>query len=290
MKLLLSIDNSEHSQIAIEDVSHGLWPDGTEVMITTAVWSPFGFVATKEHSPDAAHKLLAKAKETVQSNPYISKVETQILEGNPKVEIITALAEKHFDLLVMGSRRPSMQKLLFGSVSHALLLGSPCSVRISRRSIVRTKRRVLVGFDGSEFCWRALSIVAGRHIPEGTEIYIVNAVPTVDESAWDNPHVFSTEQLEQGRSRLMEIAKDGLDQAQAKLAADLPHCKITTKILNGHPRKALIAACEDYDADIIFVGTQGRNFSALIAIGSVSEAVAVGAPCTVEIIKGAPAS
>lgn len=289
MKLLLSVDNSEHSQVAIEDVSHGLWPDGTEVTIATAVWSPFGFIGSKEHSPDAAHKLLANAAEVVRTNQYISKVETQILEGNPKVQIIERLAEKQFDLLVMGSRRPSMQKILFGSVSHALLLGSPCSVRIARRAIVRKQRRVLVGFDGSEFCWRALSIVAGRHVPDGTEIFIVNAVPTVDESAWDNPHVFSQEQLEQGRSRLMDIAQQGLAEAHKKLSADLPHCVINTKIINGHPRKALIAACEDYDADVIFVGTQGRNFSALIAIGSVSEAVAVGAPCTVEIIKGASA-
>lgn len=290
MKLLLSIDNSEHSQVAIEDVSHGLWPDGTEVMIATAVWSPFGFVGAKEHSNDAAQKLLTDAAEIIRSNQYITKVETQILAGNPKNEIIGVLAEKHFDLLVMGSRRPSMQKILFGSVSHALLLGSPCSVRIARRAIVRKKRRVLVGFDGSEFCWRALSIVAGRHVPDGTEIFIVNAVPTVDESAYDNPHVFSQEQLEQGRSRLLDVAQDGLAEAKAKLSAQLPHCIVNTKILNGHPRKALIAACEDFDADIIFVGTQGRNFSALIAIGSVSEAVAVGAPCTVEIIKTTNAS
>lgn len=290
MKLLLSIDNSEHSQVAIEDVSHGLWPDGTEVMIATAVWSPFGFVSAKEHSNEAAQKLLNDAAEIIRSNQYITKVETQILAGNPKNEIIGVLAEKHFDLLVMGSRRPSMQKILFGSVSHALLLGSPCSVRIARRAIVRKQRRVLVGFDGSEFCWRALSIVAGRHVPDGTEIFIVNAVPTVDESAYDNPHVFSQEQLEQGRSRLLDVAQDGLAEAKAKLSAQLPHCIVNTKILNGHPRKALIAACEDYDADIIFVGTQGRNFSALIAIGSVSEAVAVGAPCTVEIIKTPNAS
>lgn len=217
-------------------------------------------------------------------------METQILEGNPKVQIIERLAESQFDLLVMGSRRPSMQKILFGSVSHALLLGSPCSVRIARRSIVRQRRRVLVGFDGSEFSWRALDIVAGRHVPDGTEFIILNAVPTVDESAWDNPHVFSQEQLEQGRSRLLDIAQQGLAEAHKKLSADLPHCVISSKIINGHPRKALIAACEDYDADIIFVGTQGRNFSALIAIGSVSEAVAVGAPCTVEIIKGLGAS
>jgi nucleotide-binding universal stress UspA family protein len=262
-----------------------LWPDGTEVLIATAVWSPFGFVSAKEASSEAARKLLTGAADIIGKHASVSKVETKVLEGNPKTEIINLLADNKFDLLVMGSRRPSMQKLLFGSVSHALLLGSPCSVRIARRSIVRKQRRVLVGFDGSEFCWRALSIVAGRHVPEGTEIFIVNAVPTVDESAWDNPHVFSQEQLEQGRSRLLEIAQDGLAQAKAKLSADLPHCVITTKILNGHPRKALIAACEDYDADIIFVGTQGRNFSALIAIGSVSEAVAVGAPCTVEIIK-----
>ncbi|HEY9757099.1 MAG TPA: universal stress protein [Oculatellaceae cyanobacterium] len=286
MKLLLSVDNSEHSALAIKDVADGLWPDGTEVLIVTAIWHPFAFAVTKE-TPEAALKLLESAAEQVRKNPYITSVETKVVDGNPKTEILSVLASNRFDLLVMGSRRPSMQKMLFGSISHALLLGSPCSVRISRRSITRKARRVLVGFDGSEFCWRALSIVAERHVPAGTEIFILNAVPTVDESSYDNPHVFSMEQLEHGRNKLLEVAQGGLADAYEMLSKRLPHCKVQTRILNGHPRKTLIAACEDYDADIIFVGTQGRNFSAQIAIGSVSETVAVGAPCTVEIIKTA---
>ena len=287
MKLLLSVDNSEHSLVAIKDVQDGLWPDGTEVTIATAVWHPFGFVAKKE-LPDAAVKLLSSAKEQISTNPYISDIATHIVEGNPKVEITNYVRANSFDLLVMGSRPPSMQKMLFGSISHALLLGAPCSVRIARRSIVRKARRVLVGFDGSEFCWRALSIVAERHVTDGTEIYILNAVPTVEDASYDNPHVFSTQQLELGRNKLMRVAEEGLQQAHKFLSEKLPHCIVQTRILNGHPRKALIAACEDYDADLIFVGTQGRNFSAQLAIGSVSEVVAAGAPCSVEIIKMIP--
>jgi nucleotide-binding universal stress UspA family protein len=284
MKLLLSVDNSEHSAIAIKDVTDGLWPDGTEVLVATSVWHPFSFVAGKE-TPEAAIKLLAQAEEQVRTNPYITKVETKVVEGNPKHEITSLAGSNQFDLLVMGSRRPSMQKVLFGSMSHALLLGSPCSVRIARKPITRKERRVLVGFDGSEFCWRCLTIVSERHVPPGTEIFLLNAVPTVDESSYDNPHVFSMEQLASGRNKLLEVAESGLKDAYEMLSKKLPHCTVHTRILSGHPRKTLISACDDYDADIIFVGTQGRNFSAQIAIGSVSEAVAVGAPCTVEIVK-----
>ncbi|MFX4505209.1 hypothetical protein ABTA62_19610, partial [Acinetobacter baumannii] len=68
-------------------------------------------------------------------------------------------------------------------------------MRIARKSITRKERRVLVGFDGSEFCWKCLDTVAERHVPDGTEIFVINALPTVDESSYDNPHVFSMDQL-----------------------------------------------------------------------------------------------
>lgn len=286
MKLLLSIDNSAHSNIAIDDVAGGLWPKGSEILVATAVWSPFGF-AGQTSTPEAATKLVEQAAEKVRTNKSVSSVATKVVMGNPKTEVLSLLAD-NFDLLIMGSRRPSMKKMLFGSVSHALLLASPCSVRIARRPIIRKMRRVLVAFDGSEFCWKALDVVAERDLPAGTEIIILNAVPTLEESSYDNPDIFSMDQLERGRSRLIQIAQDGLSKATELMRARLPHCDISSRILNGHPRETLISACDEYDADIIFVGTQGRNFSASLAIGSVSEAVAVGAPCTVEITKLTP--
>lgn len=93
MKLLLSIDNSEHSQLAIEDTARGLWPDGTEVLIATAVWSPFGFVGAKDSSSEAAKKLLTGAADIIGKHTSVTKVETKVLEGNPKTEIINLLAD-----------------------------------------------------------------------------------------------------------------------------------------------------------------------------------------------------
>jgi nucleotide-binding universal stress UspA family protein len=58
-------------------------------------------------------------------------VSTQVTVGDP-LSILTGLA-RQADLLVIGShRRPGFERFLLGSISHALLHASPCSVLLVR--------------------------------------------------------------------------------------------------------------------------------------------------------------
>jgi len=284
MKILLSIDNSLHSHYAIEEVARDYWPSGSEVLVATAVWAPFGFIAPAA-PPEAAEKIVAEAADRVRTNPFVTNVETKVVMGNPKTHITKLATEWKAQMLVAGSRKPALAKLLFGSTSHALVLSSPCSVRICREQKSHTSPIVLVAFDGSEFAQNALQSVFDRQWPEGTKFMILNAVPTVQDSAYDNPHVFSDEELAKGRAKLLQVADKELAAAATLAREKLPQAQIDFKVIDGNPRDALINAAAAYDADLIVVGTQGRNFSAQLAIGSVSEAVAVGAPCSVEIVK-----
>ena len=60
-----------------------------------------------------------------------TSVTTQVLTGNPAESL--AEAARNVDLLVVGSHvRNRMERFLLGSVSHALLHRSPCSVLIVR--------------------------------------------------------------------------------------------------------------------------------------------------------------
>jgi nucleotide-binding universal stress UspA family protein len=235
--------------------------------------------------PEAAQKMVEDAAKKVKTSQFVTAVETKVIIGNPKTMVYKLAAEIGADLLVVGSRKPDIAKMLFGSTSHALMLAAPCSVRIARGVKEKAVPTVLIGFDGSEFCYRAIDVMCERKWPKGTRFVILNAVPTIADAAYDNPHIFSDEELEKGRARLLSIAQQEVEQAQKRMQAKLSDVSIEARIVNGHPREALIAAVSAYDADRIVVGTQGRNFSAHIAIGSVSEAVAVGASCTVEIVK-----
>ena len=70
-----------------------------------------------------------------------------------------------------------------------------------------------------------------------------------------------------------------------------PGLAITTKVLDGDPKTAIIEEARRWGADLILVGSHGRGAAKLV-LGSVAQAVAANAPCSVEIVrlKGAAAA
>lgn len=285
MKVLLSIDNSEHSRYAVTDTAESRWPAGSDLIVATSVASPFGFKPPATIPESAQHFVEETAALIRAQNPDFKSIETKVLLGNPKSEILGLLEQSNSDMLMLGSRKPDFNKMLFGSVSHALLLATECSVRISREKKSHHGKRVVIALDSSEFSRRALEEVVARPWPEQTEFICVNAVPTLAESFYQAPDVFSVEELEKGRRELMNIANNELTKATELLLSNVPKCTARYDILHGDPRPEVVRASEEFDADLIVLGSQGRNFAARIAVGSVSEAVAVSASCSVEIIK-----
>lgn len=61
--------------------------------------------------------------------------------------------------------------------------------------------------------------------------------------------------------------------------------KIETAILPGDPREVIIDQARQWPADLIVVGSHGRRGMDHLLRGSVSEAVASSAHCTVEVIR-----
>ncbi len=54
----------------------------------------------------------------------------------------------------------------------------------------------------------------------------------------------------------------------------------------GNPKSVIVDTAAQWHADLIVVGAHGRTALERFLIGSVSEAVARHAPCSVEIIRG----
>jgi nucleotide-binding universal stress UspA family protein len=61
-----------------------------------------------------------------------------------------------------------------------------------------------------------------------------------------------------------------------------------TKIVEGTPKSAILEEAERYGADLIMVGAHGFGAVARLLLGSVSQALALHAPCSVEIVRSAP--
>jgi nucleotide-binding universal stress UspA family protein len=61
--------------------------------------------------------------------------------------------------------------------------------------------------------------------------------------------------------------------------------KVTTAVEQGDPKSAIIDASKKWHADLIVLGSHGRNAFDRFLMGSVSEAIVRHAHCSVEVVR-----
>jgi nucleotide-binding universal stress UspA family protein len=105
-------------------------------------------------------------------------------------------------------------------------------------------------------------------------------LPTVE--TWVPPENY-IEALEQASE---DQARSIVDRAAARVREDQgDKLLVSTEIVKGHPKHAIIDAAEAFGADLIVVGSHGYRGLTKLWLGSVSQAVASHAKCSVEIVR-----
>jgi nucleotide-binding universal stress UspA family protein len=144
--------------------------------------------------------------------------------------------------------------------------------------------KVLLAFDGSEHSQAALAAVASREWPADTAI----AVLTVIHSRWpvvgDPFFTVASAHMES----LLNQRRDApalLQRAVARIREQAPDLTVTSKTLEGIPHELIVQEARDWGADLIVLGSHGYGPVRRALLGSVAAAVAVEAPCAVEIIR-----
>jgi nucleotide-binding universal stress UspA family protein len=123
---ILSITNN--SQLRIVSVADVSQPLKTE---------PFGvssdyYLNLSNQLKETARTVVEEAKKLVQETAGTDvEIETSVLTGTPKVEIVEDAESWGADLIVIGSHGYGFfERMLIGSVSDAILHHAPCSVLI----------------------------------------------------------------------------------------------------------------------------------------------------------------
>jgi nucleotide-binding universal stress UspA family protein len=146
MKILLAVDGSPNSDVAISEVACRPWPPGSEVRVVTAVETPVivgmePWAATPLYFEELEKSVKAGAKSVLDS--ALSKLSLtadktlklggEVIEGPPSQMIVDEAEEWGADLIVMGSRGlGAWNRLFLGSVSSAVVHHAKCSVEIVR--------------------------------------------------------------------------------------------------------------------------------------------------------------
>jgi nucleotide-binding universal stress UspA family protein len=141
--------------------------------------------------------------------------------------------------------------------------------------------KILLATDGSKFSEAAIKAVATRIIPKDAEMLILQVV---EAPAYSTPPQmapgYAPEMAERMESQRNE-AKASVAMASAHLRA--AGFAVGTRIVEADPRTAILEVAEEWQADLIVVGSQGRKGIKRFLLGSVAESVARHARCSVLI-------
>jgi nucleotide-binding universal stress UspA family protein len=134
--------------------------------------------------------------------------------------------------------------------------------------------KILIGVDESVFSQFAVETIARRTWEKGTLVRLVSAVEPRfnDYTGANEPNVY-------------ESARQAVDQAVDILQSSQNHFEITTEIVEGSPKHVILDEAERWGADLIVVGSHGRRGLQRFLLGSVSQAVALHAKSSVEIVR-----
>jgi nucleotide-binding universal stress UspA family protein len=148
--------------------------------------------------------------------------------------------------------------------------------------------RILLAADGSECSLRAAHSIADRPWPAGSEILVISVVElSVPLFRTPYPPYFDRHAMEGLRGEAMQRTEEALATAEGIVSGmGLPVSG--TVMVPCAPAKALILEeAQKWGADLVVVGSHGRRGLTRFLLGSVSEAVAAHATCSVDIIRQA---
>jgi nucleotide-binding universal stress UspA family protein len=146
--------------------------------------------------------------------------------------------------------------------------------------------KILLAVDGSAFGDEAAAEVARRPWPAGTEVRVVSvAEPPVQFAA--EPYMLSeqfyVEAEKAARERATEAAGRAAEIVQRGVEAQ--GVRVASQALRGAAARLIVEEAEEWGADLIVLGSHGRGFWGRLLLGSVSQAVAAHAKCSVEIVR-----
>jgi nucleotide-binding universal stress UspA family protein len=147
--------------------------------------------------------------------------------------------------------------------------------------------RILLAIDDSNFSEAAIEAVIGQARPHGTEVRVLHVV--------ESPPLLVARELggyEPALENALEFQKQHAEAVVAK-AAELLRArglKVTAALEMGDPKSRILDVAEEWRADLIVLGSHGRKGLNRFLMGSVSDAVARHACCSVEIVRICPAN
>ena len=195
-----------------------------------------------------------------------------ILEGHPAKEIRRYTKAQDPDLLVMGAHGKRGWQLMLGSTANAVLHGRLCDVLcVHVQKEPRPFRHVLAAVDAPEEAPAVLARAVAVAAISGARVSVVTVVRPVD-------YTFAGVDMAIHADPAASFGDAVEAQAQARLDDLATKHGVTGEsiVRTGHPAEQIHALTDELSADLVVVGTHGRQGIGRL-LGSTANAVLHGA-------------
>lgn len=294
MKVLLALDASSGSHHVIEEVVRRPWRAGTTFLVLSVVDLPRwkGMPMLIEDAKVAARSAVNGA--TAEIGALGCEISTEVAIGFPKKVIPDFAKDWNAELVMVGSRgHGTLARLLLGSVAQAVVRSANCSVeivRLANHPVTESRMiKILLATDGSDSSAKAVSSVADRLWPAGSELKIISVreLLVLENQVTASPScpVYPESLLDEIMGDACKRAESAVSEARGSLSSSGLHVVEGCETPVGDPRAILLDEASAWGADLIVLGSRGRHGFDRMLLGSVSESIAMHAHCSVEVVR-----
>jgi nucleotide-binding universal stress UspA family protein len=275
MKILLTVDGSDHSYEAVRSLKYLSRADELHIVHVLDTHSP----AYPMMMPEAAQELY----ETVERNMHddgvrlldrivsllpldVGPVTKHLIVGSPAEQIVALAEQLKVGLILLGTRGLGpIKERLIGSVSHRVLTFGPGTKLILPGPLKRL-HDILLPLQGTYDADHALTFLQQKPFRDSPTITLFTVLPHT-RPPWPVDAVLA----EQMETHALRKANDFLGETAAKLTPGGYQTRIATTL--GTPVEGILQQAKVLNPDLILVGSRGRRGLTRMVLGSVSHAL-----------------
>lgn len=291
MKILVATDGSPNARACVSTLKNRSSDDDSHIEVIGIYDSVQSRFFSKRLSHESAQELVDETVDFLSADHPKSTVSGNILEGHPVTKILELAEKFQPDYIFVGAHaRGSWAEEFLGSVADEVLRRSHSSVVVVRADpdgAAARMRKHLLCFDDTPVTTGALVALEKRIWPARAELKVLHVVLDPEQEGSHNVDI----DVQLAEARLAKIRAQMQEKTDAQVAALkrlLPDNDVSGLVVDeeaGGTVDTILAVASDWQADLIAMGSHQRKGVDRFWLGSVSEAVAAHALCSVEIIR-----
>lgn len=242
-------------------------------------------------------------QELVASLSSNFEIQTEVLTGEPFLEIIRDVLRNGHDLVIKMAERGGLMDRVFGSDDMHLLRKCPCPVLLVTSESPKAYHRILAAVDVNDYYpakelntrhllnVQILEMASSFALSEFAELHIVHVWKAMLESTMRGAFINRPEDeivayVEDERQRHQQNLNVLMDETIGNLEQNtLEHINPQIHLLKGSPHSEIPALAKEIMADFVVMGTVARTGISGLFMGNTAETILNQLDCSILAIK-----